>query len=191
MALGGLILSIFMRNFGFRQSVYAERWEQPRLPCWEVNTWNSAFPRLGKHWYVLRSPLVVLWVQQGLFVRSSPAPGPAGAWDRAGNYLQGSQSSPCVAQCHGVVFASGKWSNVWGWLGCCFFFFCSLPFQSPLICNLPEGKNREGPSRMWCATLIRLSVKSLKAAHMMVKLKGIKLLLRLDLIICAAAAYWF
>lgn len=79
-----------------------------------------------------------------------------------------------------------------GWVvGFFFFFFCSLPFQSPLICNLPEGKNREGPSRMWCATLIRLSVKSLKAAHMMVKLKGIKLLLRLDLIICAAAAYWF
>lgn len=44
---------------------------------------------------------------------------------------------------------------------------------------------------MWCATLIRLSLKSLKAGHMMVKLKGIKLLLRLDLIICAAAAYWF
>lgn len=73
------------------------------------------------------------------------------------------------------------------------FFFSppSPPFQSSLMCNLPEGKNREGPSRMWCATLIRLSVKSLKAAHMMVKLKGIKLLLRLDLIICAAAAYWF
>lgn len=63
----GFFWPIFRRNVDFVKSVYEKRREQPCLPRWEVGTWNSVFPALGKHCYLLRFPLVLLSVQRGCF----------------------------------------------------------------------------------------------------------------------------